>query len=178
MAPGQPPPRGERAPGNRARAQRAPPPRGQPAPGGKPGAQPRPYPQDPPPAPSPAPPAPAPAPAPAAPAGQAPPAERPAPPDPRKDLAERIADEKKWRQSTRQGIQFLALQFQATRCDKEDILAGNDDPAQPLITCSTDHKVAYLLGPSIISGDQIENATSSMNQRGIGYVVEIGRAHV
>lgn len=183
-APGQPAP-GQPAPGQPAPAQPAPgqPAPGQPAPGGMPGAQPRPYPQDPPPTPSPAPapapgapapgaPAPA-APAPAAPAGEAPPAEQPASPDPRKDLAERIADEKKWRQTTRQGIQFLALQFQATRCDKEDILAGNDDPAQPLITCSTDHKVAYLLGPSIISGDQIENATSSMNQRGIGYVVDL-----
>jgi preprotein translocase subunit SecD len=183
-APGQPAPDqpapGQPAPGQPAPGQPAPPPAGQPAPGGKPGAQPRPYPQDPPPSPRPAPPAPAQAPAPApgapapaAPAGEAPPAEQPASPDPRKDLAERISDEKKWRQSTRQGIQFLALQFQATRCDKEDILAGNDDPAQPLITCSTDHKVAYLLGPSIISGDQIENATSSMNQRGIGYVVDL-----
>lgn len=170
-APAEPGPSGRPAPG-----QPAPPPAGQPAPGGKPGAQPRPYPQDPPPAPSPAPPAPAPgapAPAPATPAPGAPPAEQPASPDPRKDLAERIADEKKWRQSTRQGIQFLALQFQATRCDKEDILAGNDDPTQPLITCSTDHKVAYLLGPSIISGDQIQDATSSQNQRGIGYVVDL-----
>ncbi|ELR86025.1 preprotein translocase subunit SecD [Mycobacterium sp. H4Y] len=161
-APAEPGPSGQPAPG-----QPAPPPAGQPAPGAKPGAQPRPYPQDPPPSPNPAPPAPA------APAPGAPPAEQPAPPDPRKDLAERIADEKKWRQSTRQGIQFLALQFQATRCDKEDILAGNDDPTQPLITCSTDHKVAYLLGPSIISGDQIQDATSSQNQRGIGYVVDL-----
>jgi protein-export membrane protein SecD len=102
-----------------------------------------------------------------------PPAEQPAPPDPRKELADRIADEKKWRQSTRQGVQFLALQFQATRCDKEDILAGNDDPNLPLVTCSTDHKVAYLLAPSIISGDQIQDATSGMNQRGIGYVVDV-----
>ncbi|WP_253843085.1 protein translocase subunit SecD, partial [Mycobacterium colombiense] len=124
--------------------------------------------------PAPGSPAPAPgAPAPGAPAEGAPPAEAPAPPDPRKELADRIADEKKWRQSTRQGIQFLALQFQATRCDKEDILAGNDDPAQPLITCSTDHKVAYLLGPSIISGDQIQDASASQNQRGIGYVVDL-----
>ncbi|ATA28226.1 protein-export membrane protein SecD [Mycobacterium lepraemurium] len=135
-------------------------------------AQPRPYPQDPPPSPSPAP-APAPATAPAPAPGEAPPGEQPAPPDPRKDLAERIAEEKKWRQSTRQGIQFLALQFQATRCDKDDILAGNDDPAQPLITCSTDHKVAYLLGPSIISGDQIKDASASQNQRGIGFVVDL-----
>ncbi|BCP43666.1 hypothetical protein MINTMi27_37590 [Mycobacterium intracellulare] len=153
-APGQPAP-GQPAPaepgpaepgpsGQPAPGQPAPPPAGQPAPG-----------------------------APATPAPGAPPAEQPASPDPRKDLAERIADEKKWRQSTRQGIQFLALQFQATRCDKEDILAGNDDPTQPLITCSTDHKVAYLLGPSIISGDQIQDATSSQNQRGIGYVVDL-----
>ncbi|CAG7019794.1 protein translocase subunit SecD [Mycobacterium avium subsp. paratuberculosis] len=164
-APGQPAP-GQPAP---APGQPAPAP-GQPAPGqpvpapAQPGAapaQPRPYPQDPPPSPSPAP-----APAPA-------PGEQPAPPDPRKDLAERIAEEKKWRQSTRQGIQFLALQFQATRCDKDDILAGNDDPAQPLITCSTDHKVAYLLGPSIISGDQIKDASASQNQRGIGFVVDL-----
>jgi preprotein translocase subunit SecD len=191
-APGQPAP-GQPVPGQPAPGQPAP---GQPAPGqaptppaptGKPAPQPRPYPQDPPPtpspvpspAPSPAPPAPGapapggPAPAGNAPASPAPPPEQPAPPDPRKDLAERIADEKKWRQSTRQGIQYLALQFQATQCDKNDILAGNDDPTLPLVTCSTDHKVAYLLGPSIISGDQIENATSSMNQRGIGYVVDV-----
>ncbi|CAG7115435.1 protein translocase subunit SecD [Mycobacterium avium subsp. paratuberculosis] len=181
-APGQPAP-GQPAP---APGQPAPAP-GQPAPGqpvpapAQPGAapaQPRPYPQDPPPSPSPAPapgpaPGPAPAPAPAPSPGEAPPGEQPAPPDPRKDLAERIAEEKKWRQSTRQGIQFLALQFQATRCDKDDILAGNDDPAQPLITCSTDHKVAYLLGPSIISGDQIKDASASQNQRGIGFVVDL-----
>ncbi|OJZ63464.1 protein-export membrane protein SecD, partial [Mycobacterium paraffinicum] len=124
-------------------------------------------------APTPAPPAPPPSPAGNAPPADVPPAEQPAPPDPRKELADRIADEKKWRQSTRQGVQFLALQFQATRCDKEDILAGNDDPNLPLVTCSTDHKVAYLLAPSIISGDQIQDATSGMNQRGIGYVVDV-----
>ena len=168
-APGGPGPGIEPAPGG----QPAPAMTGQPAPPGRPAPQPRPYPQDPPPSPSPAPPAPASnAPAPGAP-GEAPPAEAPAPADPRKDLADRIADEKKWRQSTRQGVQFLALQFEATRCDKDDILAGNDDPALPLVACSTDHKVAYLLAPSIISGDQIQDASSSMNSRGIGYVVDV-----
>ena len=58
-------------------------------------------------------------------------------------------------------------------CGKDDILAGNDDPNLPLVTCATDHKAAYLLAPSIISGDQIQNATSGMNQRGIGYVVDV-----
>ncbi|WP_204803337.1 protein translocase subunit SecD [Mycobacterium riyadhense] len=145
---------------------------GAPAPG-KPGAQPRPYPQEPAPSPSPAP-SPAPAPAPTgAPSPETPPTEQPAPPDPRKDLAERIAQEKKWRQSTSQYIQMVALQFEATRCDKDDILAGNDDPKLPLVTCSTDHKTAYLLAPSIISGDQIQDATSGMDQRGIGYIVDL-----
>ncbi|MDT7765155.1 MAG: preprotein translocase subunit SecD, partial [Mycobacterium sp.] len=124
-APGGPGPGIEPAPGGQPAHAMT----GQPAPPGRPAPQPRPYPQDPPPSPSPAPPAPASnAPAPGAP-GEAPPAEAPAPADPRKDLADRIADEKKWRQSTRQGVQFLALQFEATRCDKDDILAGNDDPA-------------------------------------------------
>jgi preprotein translocase subunit SecD len=183
-APGQPAPNGQQAPGEPAPTGQpgAVPAPAPPAPTGKPAPQPRPYPQDPPPtpspAPSPAPPAPG-GPPPGGPAPGAPPpasnapTEQPAAPDPRKDLAERIADEKKWRQSTRQGIQYLALQFQATQCNKNDILAGNDDPTLPLVTCSTDHKVAYLLGPSIISGDQIQNATSSMNQRGIGYVVDL-----
>ena len=98
---------------------------------------------------------------------------QPGPPDPRKDLAERIAKEREWRQSTNKGVQFLALQYQATRCFQKDILAGNDDPDLPLITCDTQHKQAYLLAPSIISGDQIQDATSGMNQRGIGYVVDV-----
>jgi preprotein translocase subunit SecD len=177
------PPGGAGAPGalepgiQPAPGQPAPPPAGQPAPPGRPAPQPRPYPQDPPPTPSPAPsPAPgsnAPAPAPGGPAGEAPPPEAPAPPDPRKDLADRIAAEKKLRQNTSQYVQMIALQIEAKRCNDNDVLAGNDDPTLPLVTCSTDHKTAYLLAPSIISGDQIQDASSSMNQRGIGYVVDL-----
>jgi preprotein translocase subunit SecD len=141
--------------------------------------QPRPYPQDTPSSPTPAPPKPAqpsPAPAPAATAQPAPPVippVQPGPPDPRKDLAERIAKEREWRQSTNKGVQFLALQYQATRCSQEDILAGNDDPDLPLVTCDTQHKQAYLLAPSIISGDQIENANSGMDQHTGGYNVGV-----
>lgn len=178
--PGAPAP----APGAPGAAVPAPPQSGAPAPA-PPRGQPRPYPQDPAPSPSPAPsaapspapapgnsPAPSPAPAPS-PTGEAPPTDVPAAPDPRKDLAERIAQEKKWRQNTSQYIQMIALQFEATRCDKDDILAGNDDPKLPLVTCSTDHKTAYLLAPSIISGDQIQDATSGMNQSSLGYVVDL-----
>jgi preprotein translocase subunit SecD len=134
--------------------------------------QPRPYPHD---APSPAPTPPAPAPSTAAGPPEAPllPPIQPGPPDPRKDLAERIAKEREWRQSTNKGVQFLALQYQATRCFQKDILAGNDDPDLPLVTCDTQHKQAYLLAPSIISGDQIENASSGMDQRSGGYIVDV-----
>jgi preprotein translocase subunit SecD len=103
----------------------------------------------------------------------APAADQPGPPDPRKDRAERISSEKQWRQSTNRGVQFLALQFQAARCDQDDILAGNDDPNLPLVTCSTDQKTAYLLAPSIISGDQIQNATSHLDQQSGGWVVDL-----
>ena len=114
--------------------------------------QPRPYPQAPPP--SPAPPGPAPKP-------QA------------KDLAQRITDEKALRQSAEQQIQILALQFQATRCNEDDVLAGNDDPNLPLVTCSTDHSQVYLLDKSIISGEQIKNASSGMDTQRGEYVVQV-----
>ncbi len=124
----------------------------QPAPEAPPAPQPRPYPEAPPP--TPAPPGPAPKPK-------------------EKDLAQRITDEKALRQSAEQQIQILALQFQATRCNQDDVLAGNDDPNLPLVTCSTDHSQVYLLDKSIISGEQIKNANSGMdNQRG-EYVVQL-----
>jgi preprotein translocase subunit SecD len=114
--------------------------------------QPRPYPDAPPPSPTP----PGPAPKPAG-----------------KDLAQRIADEKALRQSTEQQIQILALQFQATRCGEDDVLAGNDDPNLPLVTCSTDHSQVYLLDKSIISGEQIKNASSGMDTQRGEYVVTV-----
>ena len=172
---GAPPPAGQPVP---PEGQPAPPPEGQPeaplapeggagvpeAPadqGAVPGAeqtapeaplapQPRPYPEAPPP--SPAPPGPKPA---------------------EKDLAQRIADEKALRQSTEQQIQILALQFQATRCADDDVLAGNDDPNLPLVTCSTDHTQVYLLDKSIISGEQIKNASSGMDTQRGEYVVQV-----
>ena len=114
--------------------------------------QPRPYPEAPPP--SPAPPGPAPKPQ-------------------EKDLAQRITDEKALRQSTEQQIQILALQFQATRCNQDDVLAGNDDPNLPLVTCSTDHSQVYLLDKSIISGEQIKNASSGMDTQRGEYIVQV-----
>ncbi|MEO6793151.1 MAG: protein translocase subunit SecD [Mycobacterium sp.] len=88
-------------------------------------------------------------------------------------LAARIAAEKRLRQSDNKVVQALALQIQAGRCDKEDILAGNDDPDLPLVTCSQDHQTAYLLAPSIISGDQIADASAGMDQRSGANIVQV-----
>jgi preprotein translocase subunit SecD len=148
--------------------------------------QPRPYPEEPAPTPqetpSPTPP-PAPqetpvpsgeSPAPAAPPPPPPgPAQPPAPPKPGADLTQRIADEKALRQSTEQQIQVLAMQFQATRCNDKDVLAGNDDPKLPLVTCGTKDHMVYLLGPSIISGEGIKDASSSLDTQRGEYVVDL-----
>jgi preprotein translocase subunit SecD len=149
------------------------------SPAESPAPQPRPYPQEPPPTPAPptpAPPTPAPPPTPGAPTPPGTPGiPVPPPPTPNRDvpLAQRIADEKQLRQSADQQIQVLALQFQATRCGEDDVLAGNDDPNLPLITCSTDGTQVYLLDKSIISGEQIEDATSGLDQQQGQYVVDL-----
>jgi protein-export membrane protein SecD len=79
-------------------------------------------------------------------------------PTPAVEPAQRIADEKELRQGTNPSIQILALQFQATRCGDDDVLAGHDDPRLPLVTCSADGQTVYLLAKSILGGDQIESA--------------------
>jgi len=128
------------------------------APPEAPAPQPRPYPQEPPPTPEPPPPT---------------PGAPPAPPEKEATLAQRIADEKQLRQNADQQIQILALQFQATRCNDEDVLAGNDDPNLPLVTCSQDHTQVYLLDKSIISGEQIKSADSGLDQQRGEYVVTV-----
>ncbi|MGV0645106.1 protein translocase subunit SecD [Mycolicibacterium sp. XJ2546] len=163
-APGMPgtPPTAPAEPG----APAAPAPEGE---GQAPAPQPRPYPQEPPAQPAPTP-TPSPAPSPAPPA----PSPSPTPTSPEDvPLEQRIADEKQLRQSNDQQIQILALQFQATRCDEDDVLAGHDDPNLPLITCSTDGDEVYLLAPSIINGEQIENADSGLDQQRGEYVVDL-----
>jgi preprotein translocase subunit SecD len=149
-----------------------------------PAPQPRPYPLEPtPPTPAPTTSAPAPSPtaaptstpgqsAPATPPG-APPTPLPGPPDPRQDLAARIKFEKDLRQSTNQNLLLISVQYMASRCDQEDVLAGNDDPNLPLVTCSQDQKFIYLLDKSIISGDQIKDATSGFDQQSGAYVVDL-----
>lgn len=164
------PPPGETPPG--APAGGPPPaPEAPPAPGAEPAPespapQPRPFPQEPtPPPPPPTPGAPSPAP------GQ--PTPPPGPPDAGQDLASRIKFEKELRQSTNQSLLVLSVKYMAGRCDQEDVLAGNDDPNLPLVTCSQDKKYVYILDKSIISGDQIKTASSGFDQQGGAYVVDL-----
>ena len=174
--PGAPPAPGEAPP---APAEQSPAPAeaptSAPTSAGAPAPQPRPYPQDP----LPRPPAPPPPPPPT-PTSQAPPSEPPAPPGttpPAKpgeaSLEKRIADEKLLRQSTDQQVQVVALQFQATRCGEDDVLAGNDDPNLPLITCTQDGNEVYLLDKSIISGEEIQSAGSGLDPQRGEYVVDL-----
>ncbi|CAA0096492.1 Protein translocase subunit SecD [Mycolicibacterium vanbaalenii] len=146
-------------------------------PGAVPGAPPAEAPPTPQPRPFPAQPAPSPSPGPEPDPGAGPEPDPGAGPGVLQNedapLAQRIQDEKQLRQSGEQAIQILAMQFQATRCGEEDVLAGNDDPNLPLVTCSVDGDEVYLLDSSIISGEGIANATSGMDQQRGENVVDV-----
>ena len=50
-------------------------------------------------------------------------------------------------------------------CSVADPLRGNDDPTLPLVACSQDGLNIYLLGPSIIDGQEIAAASSGFNSQ-------------
>ena len=95
-----------------------------------------------------------------------------APSDPHKDLADTINFQKQLRQTPALAQVALSVLMEQ-RCQGPDPLAGNDDPAQPLVTCSTDRTQIYYLDKSIISGDQIDNASSGYDQQGNQWVVNV-----
>ncbi|WP_227981708.1 protein translocase subunit SecD [Nocardia spumae] len=100
---------------------------------------------------------------------QAPSTPAPAPGQPGGDLTpqqrtqQEIAQAKALRQST--DPQVLAQAMQMLDCSKPDPLAGNDDPNLPLVTCSSDGNEVYLLDKSRIDGQDIKDASSSLNQQ-------------
>ncbi|WP_141564320.1 protein translocase subunit SecD, partial [Mycolicibacterium palauense] len=110
---------------------------------------------------------------PGAPAAGNPAPAAPGTPNQDESLNKRIEFEKKLRQSTEQIRQILAVQYMAGRCGEQDVLAGNDDPNLPLVTCSTDHKSVYLLDKSIMSGEEIKDASSTFDQQQARYVVDV-----
>ncbi|MFY2790542.1 protein translocase subunit SecD [Rhodococcus sp. MALMAid1271] len=85
--------------------------------------------------------------------------------------AQEIADAKALRQSEDPQIQQLAMQ--SLDCNAADPLAGNDDPALPLVACSTDGTAVYLLGPTIIDGQQIADATSGFDSQQAQFQVSL-----
>ncbi|MGK2879897.1 MAG: protein translocase subunit SecD [Mycobacterium sp.] len=137
---------------------------------GVPVPQPRPYPQEPAPTPTPTPTS-----SPVATTGDTPaPTSTAAPvPGSAEAQAQDIAREKAMRQSADPQLLTLVAEIQGTRCDQPDILAGNDDPTLPLVTCSDDGSEVYILAPSIISGDQIEDASSGLDQQTGAYTVQL-----
>ncbi|MBX5332096.1 protein translocase subunit SecD [Rhodococcus fascians] len=122
---------------------------------------------------------PTPAPTTGAPASDAPATNAPTSSDPADDAslsdadraAQEIADAKALRQSEDQQIQQLAMQ--SLDCNAADPLAGNDDPALPLVACSTDGTAVYLLGPTIIDGQQIADATSGFDNQQAQFQVSL-----
>ncbi|NKY89533.1 protein translocase subunit SecD [Nocardia veterana] len=82
---------------------------------------------------------------------------------PQQRTQQEIAQAKAQRQST--DPQVLQQAMQTLDCGKPDPLAGNDDPNLPLVTCSTDGTEVYLLDKSRIDGQDIKDASSSLNQQ-------------
>lgn len=89
--------------------------------------------------------------------------------DPRQVAA--IAAAKETRQSSDQAVQAKALQ--SLNCAAEDPLRGYDDPTRPLVACDRDGSAKYVLGPSILSGTEIANATATPATQGVGYVINV-----
>lgn len=97
----------------------------------------------------------------------------PLPPGSGGSPAQIIAYEKELRQSTTQVAQTRAMQVQSTRCDDNDVLAGQDDPKLPLVTCSTDGQDVFLLDESLIGGVHVEDAIAVWDRQVDEYIVEL-----
>jgi hypothetical protein len=64
------------------------------------------------------------------------------------------------------------MQFQTTRCDENDVLAGHDDPNLPLVTYSTDGQEVFL-HESILGGENVEHASAGWDRQFDWYLVEL-----
>jgi preprotein translocase subunit SecD len=87
------------------------------------------------------------------------------------ETADAIAAAKALRQSTDPSIQQQAMA--TIDCNAPDPLQGNDDPALPLVTCSSDGTAVYVLEPSIIDGQQIADASSQFDTQQSRNVVSL-----
>ncbi|WBQ08005.1 protein translocase subunit SecD [Kribbella sp. CA-293567] len=60
--------------------------------------------------------------------------------------------------------------FAAYTCDKP---APKDEPGKPLVSCSKDKSTKYLLGPAILKGTELSDATAGIPQGGLGWQVDL-----
>ncbi|MGB7818199.1 MAG: protein translocase subunit SecD, partial [Ornithinibacter sp.] len=63
----------------------------------------------------------------------------------------------------------VLAEYEALDCSQPDALDGIvDDPEKPLVTCDLDGTAKYILGPVVVSGDKISDATAGYrtNQQG------------
>lgn len=89
--------------------------------------------------------------------------------DPRQ--AQAIAQAKALRQSEDPAVQERAAA--TLNCAAEDPLRGYDDPSKPLVACNRDGTQKYLLGPAILSGTEVANASANANPQGAGFVINV-----
>jgi preprotein translocase subunit SecD len=113
---------------------------------------------------------------------------QPATPQPKKDdqpdaedengetSAAAIDEQRKLRQAPA-GANLDALTAQMAKMDcspgSNDPLLGNDLPDQNLVACSQDGTEVYLLGPEIIDGRDIKNATAGTTQQAGSWIVQV-----
>jgi preprotein translocase subunit SecD len=77
------------------------------------------------------------------------------------------------RQSTNTTVQQAALKVLNCSPGVTDPLIDQDDPDLPLVTCDNDGQTKYVLGPTLLDGEQITTATAGRNPNGPGYVVNL-----
>ena len=87
-----------------------------------------------------------------------------------------IAEQRRLRQAPA-GADLKALNEHMAKMDctpnASDPLRGNDLPDQYLVACSEDGKEVYLLGPQIIDGRDIKNATAGTTQNSPAWIVQL-----
>jgi preprotein translocase subunit SecD len=57
--------------------------------------------------------------------------------------------------------------------DAQDVLAGNDDPKLPLVTCDQEGTARYVLTSSFLPGTDVTDANAQIDDQGVGYVVTL-----
>ncbi|TCC62967.1 protein translocase subunit SecD [Kribbella pittospori] len=63
--------------------------------------------------------------------------------------------------------------FAAFKCDDKDIAQQNDDPNKPLFSCDRQKTTKFLLGPAIMKGTDLSDATAGIPQGGFQWQVNL-----